>query len=101
VFYFELDFETPFIVTQQSSSDSSTEREIIKRAVYIIVCVSKEQRILLTRKRPNEKDMYPAIHRRALNKKKTKKSNAFDCFSLFRNNALHASANARKTNGIK
>lgn len=97
VFY----FETPFIVTQQSSSDSSTVREIIKRAVYIIVCVSKEQRILLTRKRPNEKDMYPAIHRRALNKKKTKKSNAFDCFSLFRNNALHASANARKTNGIK
>jgi hypothetical protein len=93
VFY----FETPFIVTQQSSSDSSTVREIIKRAVYITVCVSKEQRILLTRKRPNEKDMYPAKHRRALNKKKTKKSNAFDCFSLFRNNALHASANARKT----
>lgn len=51
-------FGDSIIVTQQSSSDSSTEREIIKRAVYIIVCVSKEQRILLTRKRPNEKDLY-------------------------------------------
>jgi hypothetical protein len=62
VFYFELDFETPFIVTQQSSSDSSTEREIIKRAVYIIVCVSKEQKDIADEKAPKRKG-YVCIQR--------------------------------------